>query len=111
MYAFSYIARLLLVGVFLVAGISKLASGVSNFRKALADFGVPTFLVAPLSFILPAVELIIACLLLPSASAWWGALAAMALLLIFDAAIAANLAIGNRLQERSLPTKNNRRGC
>jgi peroxiredoxin len=64
--------------------------------QALADFGVPKYLVVPLSFALPVVELVIACLLLPSASAWWGALAAMALLLIFDAAIAANLAVGNR---------------
>jgi thiol-disulfide isomerase/thioredoxin/uncharacterized membrane protein YphA (DoxX/SURF4 family) len=95
MYVFSYVARLLLSAVFLVAGISKLVSGVSNFRKALADFGVPTPFVVPLSFILPVVELVIACLLLPSASAWFGALAAMALLLIFDFAIAANLAVGN----------------
>lgn len=95
MYAFSYVARLLLAAVFVVAGISKLLSGVSNSRKALADFGVPRFFVVPLSFILPVVELVIACLLLPSASAWFGALAGMALLLIFDAAIAANLAIGN----------------
>jgi hypothetical protein len=45
MYVFSCLARLLLAGVFLVASISKLVSGVSSFRKALADFGVPAFLV------------------------------------------------------------------
>jgi hypothetical protein len=39
MYVFSYLARLVLAGVFLVAGTSKLFSGVSNSRKTLADFG------------------------------------------------------------------------
>lgn len=95
MDVFSYLARVMLAGVFLVAATSKLLSGFSNFRKALADFGVPTFFVVPLSVLLPVVELIIAVLLLPSTSAWFGALAASALLLTFNAAIAANLAVGN----------------
>jgi len=71
MYAFAYIGRLLLAGIFLISGKSKLVSGVSNFRKALADFGVPRFLAVPLGFVLPVVEVVTACLLLPSASAWW----------------------------------------
>ena len=95
MDVFSGLARLLLAGVCFFAGISKLVSGVYNFRKALADFGLPKFLVAPLSFALPVVEIATASLLLPSASAWFGSLAAMTLLLVFDAAIPANLAIGN----------------
>ncbi len=48
MYVFSYLARLLLAGVFLTAGTSKLISGVANSRKTLADFGVPKRFLVPL---------------------------------------------------------------
>jgi peroxiredoxin/uncharacterized membrane protein YphA (DoxX/SURF4 family) len=94
MLVFSYLARLFLAGVFLIAGSSKLISGVSTFRKTLADFGVPKLFLVPFSFLLPIVELLIGCALLPGRFAWFGAIAAAALLLAFDAAIAANLAIG-----------------
>jgi uncharacterized membrane protein YphA (DoxX/SURF4 family) len=101
MLVFSYLARLLLAGVFLIAGSSKLISGVSTFRKTLADFGVPKLFLVPFSFLLPIVELLIGCALLPGRFAWFGAIAAAALLLAFDAAIAAILAIGN--YSRSMP--------
>ena len=94
MLVFSYLARVLLAGVFLISGTSKLISGFSNSRKTLADFGVPKFFVGPLSFVLPIVELMIGCLLLPGTSAWFGAIAAAALLLVFNAGVAANLALG-----------------
>ena len=94
LYVFSFVARLLLASVFLVAGISKIISGVSNSRKALIDFGVPSFLVTLLGYVLPFVEIVIVFLLLPSTSAWFGALAATALLLIFNVGIVANLAVG-----------------
>src|SRR5262249_6287816 len=95
MYSLALFAcRLLLSALFLVAGTSKLLGGFANSRKALGDFGVPAFLVKPLSIVLPIVELTIACLLLASGSALLGAIAALSALLIFNAAIATNLALG-----------------
>lgn len=98
MLVFSYIARLLLAGVFLISGTSKLISGFSNSRKTLADFGIPKLFLVPFGFLLPVVELVTGCLLLPGTSAWFGAIAAAALLLVFNAAIAANLALGKHPQ-------------
>src|SRR5262245_182799 len=73
MYSLALFAcRLLLSGLFLIAGASKLLGGFANSRKALAEFGVPAFLVTPFSIALPALELAIACLLLPSSSAFLG---------------------------------------
>jgi hypothetical protein len=94
MYLILVGSRLLLSLLFFVAGVSKLLGGFANSRKALAEFGVPMFLVAPLSVALPLGELTIGGLLLPSASAWIGAISALSLLLIFNAATAANLAVG-----------------
>jgi peroxiredoxin len=94
MYVIVLVTRLLLAALFLVAGIGKLLGGFANSRKALADFGVPKWLGAPISIALPCAELSTACLLLPAASARIGAISALALLLIFNAAIAANLAVG-----------------
>ena len=87
------LARLLLAGVFLVAAVGKLADRKGT-RQAIADFGVPTWLVQPLVLLLPLAELAIAGLLLPDATARLGALAALALLGIFIAAITINLARG-----------------
>jgi thiol-disulfide isomerase/thioredoxin len=95
MYLLALLAcRLLLSILFLVAAAAKLLGGFANSRKALGEFGVPGFLVTPLSIALPAVELTIACLLLPSGSAFLGTIAALSLLVIFNVAIATNLALG-----------------
>jgi peroxiredoxin len=88
------LARLTLTAVFLIAALSKVLGGFANSRKALADFGVPRWLVAPASISLPVVELGTAFLLLPADTARIGALSALVLLLIFNVAIAANLALG-----------------
>jgi peroxiredoxin/uncharacterized membrane protein YphA (DoxX/SURF4 family) len=87
------IARLLLAVVFVVAGLAKLADRAGS-RQALLDFGVPARLVAPLAVLLPLAELAVAVALIPTASAWWGALGALALLLLFVAAIGSSLARG-----------------
>jgi uncharacterized membrane protein YphA (DoxX/SURF4 family) len=55
------IARLALGGVFLVAGLSKLADR-PGLRQTLMDFGVP----APLKILLPPAELAVAATLIPS---------------------------------------------
>jgi peroxiredoxin/uncharacterized membrane protein YphA (DoxX/SURF4 family) len=87
------LARLLLAVVFVVAGLAKLADRAGS-RQALLDFGVPARLVAPLAVLLPLVELAVAVALIPTTSAWWGALGALALLLLFVAVIGFSLARG-----------------
>jgi peroxiredoxin len=87
------LARLLLAVVFVVAGLAKLADRAGS-RQALLDFGVPARLVAPLAVLLPLAELAVAVALIPTASAWWGALGALTLLLLFIAAIGYSLARG-----------------
>ncbi len=87
------IARLLLAAVFVVSGVAKLMDRPGS-RKAVVEFGVPDSLAGPLAALLPWGELAIAASLIPSSSAWWGALAGGALLLLFITAIAVNLARG-----------------
>jgi methylamine dehydrogenase accessory protein MauD len=89
------VARLLLLLVFAVAGLAKLADR-SGSRKAVAEFGVPASLAAPLGILLPLVELAIAAALTPVSTAWWGAIGALALLVLFVAGIAVNLARGRK---------------
>jgi thiol-disulfide isomerase/thioredoxin/uncharacterized membrane protein YphA (DoxX/SURF4 family) len=89
-----FLVRLLLSGVFLIAGVSKLFGGFANSRKTLVSFGVPSFFVDPLSIALPFIEVCTGFLLLFNRSAQLGAIAAVALLLVFDAVIAVNLALG-----------------
>lgn len=87
------IARLLLAVVFALAGIGKITDRAGS-RKALVDFGLPTILVAPAAVLLPLFELACALALLPSVSAWWGAVGVFAMLAVFTLAIAVNLALG-----------------
>ena len=87
------IARLLLALVFVVAGSAKLADRKGS-RRALVDFGLPAALAGPLGILLPLAELAVAAALIPAATAPWGALGALALLLLFIAGIGFNLARG-----------------
>ena len=86
-------ARLLLSAVFAVAAVAKLLD-LPGSRRAVADFGVPKRLVGPAGLALPMVELAVAGLLVPSTTAWWGAIGALVLLLAFIGAIGWNLARG-----------------
>ncbi len=86
-------ARVLLSGVFGIAGLAKLADRAGS-RRALIDFGVPNALATPLGVLLPLAELVVAAALLPVATAWFGALGALLLLLLFVFGIAINLARG-----------------
>src|SRR5215210_6945451 len=88
-------ARLLLAAVFVVAGVAKLADREGS-RRAVADFGVPPPLAAPLGILLPLAELAVAAALIPTSTAFWGAVGALVLLLLFVAGIGANLARGRR---------------
>lgn len=86
-------SRLLLAAVFAVAALAKLADREGS-RQAVAAFGAPRPLAAPLALVLPLAELAVAVLLLPAATAAAGAFGALVLLLLFSAAIALNLVRG-----------------
>ncbi len=87
------VARLLLAGVFALAGAAKLLDR-SGSRRSLADFGVPAALTAPLSIALPLAEVAVALSLLTRSFAAYGAVGAFVLLLLFVGGIAFNLARG-----------------
>src|SRR4051812_25156461 len=89
------IARLVLAGVFALAGVAKL-SDLKGSRQAIIDFGVPPAMAAPLGLLLPLAELSVAATLLPASTAWWGALGALALLSVFVVGITYNLARGRK---------------
>lgn len=81
------IARFALTAVFFVAGVAKLLDRAGS-SAAMAGFGLPKSLAAPLGVALPVVELLVAIALIPAASARWGALGALVLLGLFVAGIA-----------------------
>lgn len=87
------LARSLLIIVFLVAGIAKMRDPF-GVAETLVAFGLPEPFAWPLRRVLPALEIGVALLLLIPQTVWWGAIAALALLLLFTAAIAVNLARG-----------------
>ena len=87
------LARLFLAGVFALSGVTKLADPEGS-RRAVAGFGVPDRYAMAGGIALPVAELAIALLLLPVATAWWGALGALLLLLGFIAGIVYNLRQG-----------------
>jgi methylamine dehydrogenase accessory protein MauD len=89
------LTRFLLILVFAVAGVAKLADRAGS-RRTVIDFGVPTPLAAPLAILLPLAELAVAATLIPAFTAFWGALGALALLLLFVGGIAFNLVRGHK---------------
>jgi peroxiredoxin len=92
--AFALLAsRVLLAGVFLLAGAAKLADRTGS-RKAIVDFGLPAPLAPALGLALPLAEMAVGVALLPRALAWWGALGALALVLLFVGGIGYNMARG-----------------
>src|SRR5215208_4215891 len=93
MPAFLLGARLVLAGVFAGAGFAKLADRAGS-RQALVDFGLPAALAKSLTILLPLAELAVALTLIPASTALWGAVGALALLLLFVAGISMNLARG-----------------
>jgi peroxiredoxin len=89
------IARLLLAGVFTVAGVAKLADR-SGSRQAIIDFGLPSALAGALGLLLPLAELAVALALIPASTVLWGAVGALTLLLLFVVGIGINLARGRK---------------
>jgi uncharacterized membrane protein YphA (DoxX/SURF4 family) len=79
--------RLILAGVFLVAGVGKLLD-LGGSRKAVEDFGLSQRLALVVGTGLPLAEIITAIALIPASTAQWGAIAALVLLLCFMGGIA-----------------------
>src|SRR5438477_12270300 len=86
-------ARVLLCAVFLVAGLAKLTD-LAGLRQAMRDFGVRSKLADVFGVFLPLAELAVAVALIFPLTVSWGAVGALALLLIFVAGIGYNLAQG-----------------
>jgi peroxiredoxin len=86
-------SRLLLAGVFLLAAATKLADRRGS-RAAMVGFGVPDRLAPMLAVGLPVAELAVAVALMPAATARWGAVGALGLLVAFVAGIGVSLARG-----------------
>jgi peroxiredoxin/uncharacterized membrane protein YphA (DoxX/SURF4 family) len=89
------VARLLLAVVFFIAGASKLSDREGS-RQTMIDFGLPAAIATPLGLLLPLGELAVAVALVPASSAWWGAIGALMLLLLFVVGISINLARGRK---------------
>lgn len=87
--------RLALASIFLLAGTSKLMD-IAGSRTALQTFGIPKRLARTAGTVLPVAEIMIGFALLPIATAWWGALAALCLLLAFLTGISYNLMQGRQ---------------
>lgn len=91
---FLLLIRLILAAIFALAGIGKFLD-LDGSEKAVKDFGVPENLAKPFSVLLPAAEILIAILLLPTATAWFGAILGFFLLLTFIGAMLYQMARGN----------------
>src|SRR5919107_3474454 len=89
------IARLVLAAVFTIAGVAKLAD-LKGSRRAIIELGLPAVVASPLALLLPLAELGVGAALIPASSAWWGALGALGLLLLFVVGISINLARGKK---------------
>ena len=77
------IGRLFLSGVFLLAGITKLADRPGS-RKSLVDFGLPKALAGLGAVVLPVTEIAVGLCLIPARLAWYGSVGAVALLKSFN---------------------------
>ncbi len=88
------IASLILAGVFVTAGVAKLADRTGT-RTSVQEFGAPARLAGILGLLLPLAELTVAALLLYAPTRTAGGAGASALLIVFSTAIAARLARGD----------------
>jgi thiol-disulfide isomerase/thioredoxin len=87
------VVRLILAAVFALAAVTKLAD-LSGSRAAVAGFGVPESLAAPIGTLLPFIELAVAVTLLFPQTAVAGAIGAFVLLVAFAIAIGRSMARG-----------------
>jgi uncharacterized membrane protein YphA (DoxX/SURF4 family)/thiol-disulfide isomerase/thioredoxin len=85
--------RCLLAGVFVVAGVGKLLD-LAGSGRAMEEFGLPARLARVVGVLLPLVELAAAAALFVNASARYGGIAALLLLLVFVAGLTRAVAQG-----------------
>lgn len=86
--------RVLLAGIFALAGTTKLLD-LTGAKKALQDFGVPGGVALPGAVALSLAELAVAAFLLSVETSWYAAIAAVVLLGLFIVQMAYQLAQGN----------------
>jgi uncharacterized membrane protein YphA (DoxX/SURF4 family) len=87
--------KALLVLVFAGAGVGKLTDREGSVEEMRA-FGVPGSLAPAVARVLPFAELAVAVAVVVPATSRWGALAGLALLLAYTAAIALNMLLGRK---------------
>jgi Methylamine utilisation protein MauE len=87
------VARGLLAGMFLVAGVAK-ARDRGSFRSTLAGIGLSDAAAQIVAWVLPLAEVAVACALLVPAVWGWGALGALVLLVVLTGGAGAALARG-----------------
>jgi hypothetical protein len=90
-----FLARLLLLATFLLAGVSKIGHPIGT-RRSLTQFGLPHRLVGPAATMLPLAELMVALGLALRATVQLAAAAALALLAVFTATVGMSLLRGRR---------------
>jgi peroxiredoxin/uncharacterized membrane protein YphA (DoxX/SURF4 family) len=86
--------RILLAGIFALAGIAKFLD-LKGSEKAFTDFGVPRSLAMTGAVALSVAEIAIAMFLLPVQTSWYAAIGASALLLLFIGQMIYQVAKGN----------------
>lgn len=87
--------RLLLSFVFFIAAFGKLLDRKAA-RQNVIDFGLPKEVAVLGASLLVTAEISVAVALIPVGTAWWGAVGALVLLLLFIVVITANLLLGRK---------------
>lgn len=88
--------RILLAIVFILAGASKVRRPILFSRQVAAYRLLPRFLVRPIAFLLPWVELIVGFALLIGIKTMYFAFLSAILMFIFSLAVGINLALGRK---------------
>jgi hypothetical protein len=88
------LTELIVAVLFVTAGVTKLFEPSAS-KAAIAGFGLPRKLASMVAIPTASTEVAVGVALLTPSIAWWGAAAALALLLVFASAVAVNLARGN----------------
>jgi thiol-disulfide isomerase/thioredoxin/uncharacterized membrane protein YphA (DoxX/SURF4 family) len=89
------LCRVAIAAVLAVAGLAKLAS-FAQTRESVAEFGVPAAIAFPFTVLLIMCELALAIALIAAPTAWFAAVAAVALFSLFAGAVTWNLLHGRR---------------
>lgn len=85
MASLAVVMRLILAGVFALAGLAKLLDR-DGTRELLGEFGVPAWARGAAALALPVGELTVAATLVPTPMAWWASIGALLMLAVFTLA-------------------------